>query len=124
MLTRSRCLIGQWSDVHIVLGTLFVITGIWQLYLNWKPFAHYWAERAKSRWRIKRELLISIVMIAGITGLAVADLPPASWISGLQDNLQHQGWMVPGKRMSQTGSSQHRGMGRSFYRHTADAGRR
>lgn len=108
----------QWGDVHIVFGALFIIAGIWHLCLNWNPFKHYWAERAKNRWRIKRELLISIAMIATVTGLAIADLPPASWLSGFQDSVKQQGWMVPGGRMSQVGQGQRGGgKGRGMNRH-------
>lgn len=109
----------QWGDVHIVFGVVFIIAGVWHLWLNWTPFMHYWAERTRNRWRIKPELLISIAMVATIAGLAVADLPPASWVSGLQDSLkQQQGFMIPGGRKSQTRLGQRGGgKGRGSYRH-------
>jgi hypothetical protein len=106
----------QWSDVHIVVGTLFIVTGIWHLYLNWSPFKRYWAERTTKRWRIKRELLISIAMISSLTGLAAADLPPASWVSGLQDSLkQQQGWVIQGGRRPQARQSQRSGKNGGHY---------
>ncbi len=71
----------DWTDVHILLGLVFIVVGIIHLYNNWRPFKHRLAERVKGHVSLRVEvgatLRRSIVFVAG----AIAHLPPSTGCS-------------------------------------------
>lgn len=70
----------QWGDIHINLGWLFLATGLFHLYLNWKPVLTYMKNRARELKVFTLEfntgLLLTLFCIVG----TLLGLPPLSTI--------------------------------------------
>ncbi|MEA3276413.1 MAG: DUF4405 domain-containing protein [Pseudomonadota bacterium] len=79
----------QWGWVHMMFGGIFILTGGLHLYFNWKPFKKYLAERAKGQIRVKQELVVSLALTALVFALSVLDLPPASWVFALNEQIKN-----------------------------------
>ena len=82
-----------WSNIHIVFGAIFIVSGVWHLYFNWKPFKKYLSERSPGHFHVKREVVIAsagtvLVMIA-----AIAVVPPVSWLFELNQAVK-QSWVT------------------------------
>ncbi len=82
-----------WSNVHIVFGAIFIVSGVLHLYFNWKPFMKYLAERAAGHVHVKREVVIASAGTALVVTAAIANVPPVSWLSELND-LAKQSWVT------------------------------
>lgn len=78
----------QWGWVHMMFGGVFIVSGILHLYYNWKPFKKYFAERAKGHFQIKQEIVIATVFTIAVFVLSVFNLPPASWIIDLNEEIK------------------------------------
>jgi hypothetical protein len=78
----------QWGDLHMVFGGLFIATGIYHLYFNWKPFKKYLADRVKGHLQIKRELVGSLLLSLVIIMMSIYALPPVNWVFDLNDWLK------------------------------------
>ncbi len=78
----------QWGDLHMIFGGLFIATGIYHLYFNWKPFKKYLADRVKGHLQIKRELVGSLLLSLVIIMMSIYALPPVNWVFGLNDWLK------------------------------------
>lgn len=70
----------QWGNIHINLGLLFMIAGLFHLYLNWKPVVMYMRSKAKELKVFTLEfnigLLLTLVFIIG----TLLGIPPLSTI--------------------------------------------
>jgi len=71
----------QWGNIHIYSGLLFLVTGGFHIYYNWKPLMKYLSGKIESALRYKRELLISIIIFIWITVSGIWSLPPLVYIS-------------------------------------------
>lgn len=83
----------QWADLHMIFGGLFIVTGIWHLWFNWKPFKKYFAERAKGHFALKREVYLSVAATFMLGIFSVMSLPPVSWVFDLNDWLKAS-WVI------------------------------
>lgn len=68
----------QWSSIHVVFSLLFVILMVVHLLYNWRPMVNYVRRRTQAARRCSREVVLSVLLTAGVLGLAVADCPPVS----------------------------------------------
>ena len=48
----------QWGNIHVFSGLLFLVTGAFHLYYNWKPLIKYLGGKIETTLRYKRELVI------------------------------------------------------------------
>ena len=74
-LTKS-----QWGDIHINLGWLFLLAGLFHLYLNWKPILLYMKNKAKELKVFTVEFTISLVLTLVCTVGTLMGVPPFSTI--------------------------------------------
>ncbi len=86
----------SWGDLHILFGALFILAGALHLWFNWKPFRNYLAERIKGHLELKWELLTSLATTLLLAALSVANLPPASWLFDLNDDIKAAWAGLPG----------------------------
>ncbi|MGD9264521.1 MAG: DUF4405 domain-containing protein [Lysobacterales bacterium] len=75
----------QWGWVHMMFGGVLIITGMIHLYLNWKPFKKYFADRVKGRFELKQEVFVATGLTIAIFAVSAMNLPPASWIIELNE---------------------------------------
>lgn len=78
----------QWGWLHMMFGGLFIVTGILHLYFNWKPFKTYLAERVSGHLEMKREVLIASLLTLALAVTSVLNLPPASWVIALNNDIK------------------------------------
>ncbi|MEG3617165.1 DUF4405 domain-containing protein [Magnetovibrio sp. PR-2] len=77
-----------WGELHIIFSIVFVVVGVVHLVYNWKPFKNYMAERAKGHVHVRNTVYGSLIIIAVFFGLSLANVPPASWIFDLEDQIK------------------------------------
>lgn len=78
----------QWSGIHMMFGGLFIVTGVWHLVFNWKPFKRYLADRVGGHLRIRSELALASALALAILVLSALALPPASWVFALNERVK------------------------------------
>lgn len=78
----------QWTGVHTLSGYMFLITGGFHIYYNWKPLVGYLVNRVSGGIKLKKELslaaLVTIVIVAG----AIFNIPPMSLVLSLGSNIK------------------------------------
>lgn len=67
----------QWSDLHINLGVLFLLSIILHIYYNWKPIVTYLKNRAKKVVVVTGEFNIAMVITILILLGTYAMVPPS-----------------------------------------------
>ena len=70
----------QWGDVHINLGWLFLIAGLFHLYLNWKPVVTYMKSKAKELRVFTLEFNIGLLLTLFFIVGTLLGVPPLSTI--------------------------------------------
>jgi hypothetical protein len=78
----------QWAWVHMMFGGVFIVSGMVHLYFNWKPFKTFLAARVSGHLQLKREVLVATGLTLAIFVVSAMDLPPASWVIDLNDNIK------------------------------------
>lgn len=66
----------QWGDVHITIGTLFVLALVIHLWLNWKPLVSYMKNSARDLVVLTKPFLVSLALIVFVTGGTLLEIPP------------------------------------------------
>jgi len=75
----------DWSNIHIIVSILFLITAIWHIYLNWKPLINYLKNANKQISFSKPDFVIALVITLVFSLGAYSHLPPFSWaLNGLE----------------------------------------
>ena len=82
-----------WSNIHIVFGAIFIVSGVLHLYFNWKPFKKYLTERSAGHLHVKREAVIASAATALVVVAAIAVVPPVSWLFELNQTVK-QSWVT------------------------------
>lgn len=83
-----------WQDVHILFGGVFIVAGILHLYLNWKPFKNYIAQKAKGHFQVKYEVLASLAVTLLLAVGAVLHVPPINWVFDISEVIK-ESWARP-----------------------------
>ena len=82
-----------WSNIHIVFGAIFIVSGILHLYFNWKPFKKYLSERSAGHLHVKREVVIASAGTVLVVIAAITVVPPVSWLFELNQTVK-QSWVT------------------------------
>ncbi len=83
----------QWGNIHIYSGLLFLVTGGFHIYYNWKPLIKYLSGKIKSSLRYKRELIISSIIFIWIVVSGIWSLPPLVYVSDLGEAIKNS-WVT------------------------------
>jgi len=78
----------QWGNIHIIYGAIFIVTGIFHLYFNWKPFKSYLAQRTQGHLHLKKELITATILCVLVVVGAIAEAPPVSWVFDLNQKAK------------------------------------
>ncbi|MCB4458388.1 DUF4405 domain-containing protein [Leisingera sp. McT4-56] len=81
-----------WSDLHIVLAALFIGFSLWHAALHFHVFKTLIFGSSMSPRGHRAEALIALAAVAAVTALALLQLPPASWLLGLNEMFKHAFW--------------------------------
>jgi len=66
----------QWGDIHITVGTLFIVALLIHIWLNWKPIMAYMKNQAKELVVMTKPMIISVVITLFVTVGTLFGLPP------------------------------------------------
>jgi len=79
---------GQWDNIHIFSGLLFLVAGGFHLYYNWKPLIKYLSGKVETTLRYKRELGVCSLILLYIVASGIWTLPPLAYVSDLGENIK------------------------------------
>jgi hypothetical protein len=71
----------DWTILHSVLGCLFLAVLVVHILVNLRSLGQYIRKAFTSARGGTLEMLIAVVLVAGLTATAMLGLPPASWIA-------------------------------------------
>ncbi len=90
----------DWQGLHLAFGLLLMVAGIFHIWLNFDAIKGY-ARRKISRKtesgerkikiRIRPEPIIALALCAALAAAAIAQVPPASWITDMRDSFRGGG---------------------------------
>lgn len=86
----------QWGNIHILAGFMMIIAGIFHIYFNWKPLKHYIYSRAKQKFNLKKEMVLSILVTVVMTVAAIGDYPPFSYVFDIGETAS-ESWVIEEK---------------------------
>ncbi len=66
----------QWGDVHITVGTLFVIALLLHLWLNWRPLMAYMKNKAREMVVMTAPMIVSVALTLFVAVGTLLHLPP------------------------------------------------
>lgn len=78
----------KWSDLHLTVGFLFLISIVLHLYYNWKPMVAYLKNRKKQLRIFTREFNAAVLVLLIWTVGTYADIPPFSLILNLSESIK------------------------------------
>nr|WP_320113960.1 DUF4405 domain-containing protein [uncultured Desulfuromonas sp.] len=77
-----------WDELHITLGTLFIVVGVWHTILNWSAIVSY-LKRTREGVRSKAGVTATVVTVLVVVGTFL-HLPPMSWLLDLNTFVKNQ----------------------------------
>jgi hypothetical protein len=83
----------QWGHIHVFSGLLFLVSGGFHLYYNWKPLIKYLSGKIETTLRYRRELVICSLIFLWIVVSGIWSLPPLSYVSDLGETIKNS-WVT------------------------------
>jgi hypothetical protein len=83
----------QWTSIHIYSGLLFLVTGGFHIYYNWRPLIKYLSGKIESALRYKRELILSSIILIWVAVSGIWSLPPLVYVSDLGEVIKNS-WVT------------------------------
>ena len=83
----------QLGTIHIFSGLLFLVSGGFHLYYNWKPLINYLSGRIETSRRYGRELVVSSLIFLWILVSGIWSLPPLYYVSDLGETIK-KSWVT------------------------------
>ncbi|WP_321533013.1 DUF4405 domain-containing protein [uncultured Desulfuromonas sp.] len=77
-----------WDELHITLGALFVVVGVWHTVLNWSAIVSY-LKRSREGIRSKAGVMAVLITLVVVVGTFL-HLPPMSWLLDLNTFVKNQ----------------------------------
>lgn len=77
----------EWGNIHITVGTLFVVMGGIHIYLNWRPITAYIRNRAKKLTIFTTSFNIALLLSLYVTIGTLYGLPPMNYIVAFGEYL-------------------------------------
>lgn len=66
----------EWSNLHLNLGFLFLLTGFIHLYHNWHPLKRYLGNRTRQLQFISLDFAVALLLCAGVGFGTYLEIPP------------------------------------------------
>jgi len=83
----------QWGDIHITTSLMFLISGAFHIWLNWRTLVNYFTAKRESGLMMRREMAIAGLVTALFLAGAVYQVPPLSYVLTLNNTIK-QAWIV------------------------------
>lgn len=78
----------QWGDIHITVGTLFLVVLFIHLWLNWKPITSYMRNQAREMVVMTKPMVISLLLTLFVTVGTLLHLPPMQQVLDLGASIK------------------------------------
>lgn len=78
----------QWGDIHITVGTLFIIALLFHLWFNWKPIVSYMKNQAREVVVMTKPMIISVVITLFVMVGTLLHLPPMQQLLDLSLSIK------------------------------------
>jgi len=78
----------DWTNIHINLGLLFLISILLHIYFNWTPMISYLKDKARNLKIVTREFNIALIVTAVFMIGTYFMLPPFAWVIDLNDSIK------------------------------------
>lgn len=83
----------DWTNIHIVTCTMFIVAGLIHLYFNWKPLKAYLYSRARGSLNRKWEMMTALALTAFIVVGSVNWVPPLDLILEVREWAKDEMWL-------------------------------
>jgi hypothetical protein len=70
----------QWGDIHITVGTLFLVAAGIHIYYNWRPITIYLKNKAKKLTAFNKNFNIALIISLFVAVGTIYNLPPMNYI--------------------------------------------
>lgn len=78
----------DWGNIHIVSSILFVISGAFHIYFNWRAFLGHLRKKLAKSMRLRKELWITSAAALFVTASALWNIPPLGYLIDLNENIK------------------------------------
>lgn len=78
----------QWGDIHITVGTLFLVMLFIHLWLNWKPITAYMKNQAREMVVMTKPMIISVAITLFVGVGTLFHLPPMQQVLDLGASIK------------------------------------
>ena len=78
-----------WEALHTIFGYLFIIFGILHISYNWRPIINYVKKKIKTGFRLRKELIISIIIIIAFSAGILLNVVPFKNVMDFGDKLKN-----------------------------------
>jgi hypothetical protein len=75
----------DWGNIHILSSILFIVSGAFHIFFNWKPLMQYFKSKVRRGIRLRRELTITSIVSVWIVVCAIQPFPPLSYLLDFND---------------------------------------
>lgn len=104
----------QWATLHVWFSLVFLATGLWHLYLHWKPMRNYFKSKLTRKVALRPEWMLALAIAVLISVGSVMEWRPFSTLMDYKKILRDS-WSAedhePGKGRGQQDSEQGTGRG-------------
>lgn len=83
----------DWGNIHITTSLMFLISGAYHIWCNWRTLVNYFTSKRESRLFMRREIAISAVVTLLFVVGAVYQIPPLSYVLTLNNTIK-MAWVV------------------------------
>jgi len=83
----------DWGNIHITTSLMFLISGAYHIWCNWRTLVNYFTSKRESRLFMRREIAISAVVTLFFVVGAVYQAPPLSYVLTLNNAIK-MAWVV------------------------------
>lgn len=78
----------QWQAIHTIFTFLFIVAAGFHLFFNWKPFIAYLKTKFESNIKLRKEFLLSIVVVVLIFVMTIYDFAPFKNVMSFGEELK------------------------------------
>jgi len=77
----------EWGNIHITVGTLFLIAAVLHIYFNWRPITAYIKNKAKKVTIFTTSFNIALLVSVYVTVGTLYNLPPMNYVLQLGEHF-------------------------------------
>lgn len=88
---------GEWADLHLWFGLVFVVASGFHVVLNWRPLLGYFKSKLTRQFGFRREWIAALLLCAAVFGGTRLDIPPFSMLLVFTEDIR-ESWEIQNQR--------------------------